>query len=195
MSITIPYSTDIHNVYPGDVITTRLSFALWIIDRYTGDRVIGAVKASIKEISISARKNPGGYFLFTDIAEGNYTTLIEGGFYFPVEQTVNTSSLDPKNPVVPIQLEPRPSYPFPGNATLIRGLIQSAEGPVTGASVKVQGKPIETKTDERGEFVLYFMNTKQEHIQLGIEKGGDAKTVPADIYEGKTVSAGVISFP
>jgi hypothetical protein len=43
--------------------------------------------------------------------------------------------------------------------------------------------------------VLYFMNTKQEHIQLGIEKGGDAKTVPADIYEGKTVSAGVISFP
>lgn len=121
---------------------------------------------------------------------------IKPELYFPEEITVDMSAFsDPKKPVVEINgkpkiaLKPNPRYPFPANATLLRGQIESSSGkPVTGLRVGVEGKDIENFTDSRGEFVLYFKNiVKTEEITLKID--GEAVENSFTVQEGKTVSA------
>jgi HSP20 family molecular chaperone IbpA len=70
----------------------------------------------------------------------------------------------------------------------------SNTAPVVNADVKVVGKDIETKTDEKGEFVLYFKGIKKEDIKIEIKKDGETKKISATIEEGKTKSLGRISF-
>lgn len=90
-----------------------------------------------------------------------------------------------KDPVVPVLLKPLPSYPFPNNATLVRGLIfDSSENPVVNARVKVEGQDVETKSDNNGEFVLYFKNKIGEKISIEID--GDSNSIDANLEEGMT---------
>lgn len=194
MAITTPLVTNKFTAYPGDVISTNLSLAVWLVDDYTQKTPAGYVNVKVKEGNVKAVKNLSGYYLFTDLLPGNYTVVSESDFYFSEETPVNTSLLDPKNPVLQIILKPKPAYPFPDNATLARGRVSNAN-PVVNAVVKVVSKTIETKTDERGEFVLYFTGIKQESISIEITKDADIKTVNTTVEEGKTVSLGVISFP
>lgn len=194
MAFIWPYVTDKFTAYEGDVISTTLSLAVWLNDDYTKERPIGNIQVKISEADIKAVKNLSGYFLFTDLTSGNYTVVTESDFYFSEEAAVNTSLLDPKNPVVEIALKPKPSYPFPGNATLARGLVTNT-GPVVNAEVTVVGKTIETFTDEKGEFVLYFKGIEMENITIEIEKGSATKAVTTTIEEGRTKSLGIIPFP
>lgn len=195
MAIITPYVTDKFTAYLGDVLTTKLSLAVWLIDDYTKKELIGSAKVKLKEGDIEAIKNISGYYCFIDLTAENYTVGIESDFYFPKEETVDTSALDPKNPVVAIELKPKPSYPFPGHATLVRGLVEGAGGPVVNADMEVVGKTIKTITDEKGEFVLYFEGIKEENITIEIKKDGSTKSVNTTVKEGKTVSLGVIIFP
>lgn len=191
MSIT----PTICNFYVTGNLITKLSIALRVTDSFTGEMVLNAIRVSIPENSKIAYRNPSGYFIFTDIKEGNYLVAIDSEIFFPANEQIDTSSLDIKNPVVTINLIPKPAYPFPENATLIRGIVTGITGPVENASIKVIGKQFETMTDERGEFALYFKDIKNEHIQINIQKGGDTKIITADVFERKTVSIGVIPFP
>lgn len=76
----------------------------------------------------------------------------------------------PENLIIRMMLKPKPSYPFPPGATLIRGMVyDSAEEAVSGARVRVKGKEIENKTTEKGEFVLYFGPLTEDEI---IEEDG-----------------------
>jgi hypothetical protein len=195
MAFTFPYVTDKFTAYLDDAIITNLSMAVWLTDEYTKQEPLGYIKAMVKEGDIEAIKNLSGYYCFTNLPTGNYTVSIESDWYFPHETPVDTSVLAPMNPVVGIELKPKPSYPFPSHATLVRGVVMGAGGPVANADVEVVGKTIKTITDERGEFVLYFMGIKSEAITIEIKKGVDTKTVPATIEEGKTVSKGIIIFP
>jgi hypothetical protein len=129
------------------------------------------------------------------MAAGNYTIGVGSDWYFPIERAVNTSALAPSNPVVEIEITPKPSYPFPVHATLVSGLVMGTSNPVVNAEVEVIDKTIKTITDENGEFVLYFKGIKNEVINIKINKGADTKIVPATVEEGKTVSLGIISFP
>lgn len=194
MSFVTPYVTDKFTAYKGDVIIVRLSMALRLVDDYAKKGPLGHVKVKLKEGDINANKNLSGYYLFTDLTAGNYTVVIEPDLYFPEEITVDISSLDPKNPVIEIVLKPRPAYPFPGNATLLRGLV-SDTGPVVNAVLKVVGKTIETITDKSGEFVLYFKEDMDGNITFEIKKYGYTKSVDATIKEWETISMGIISFP
>lgn len=194
MAIIFPYVTGKFTAYEGDKITTVLSLAVRLIDDFTEKETIGNIKVTIKEGDIKAFKNLSGYCLFNDFAPGNYNLLIESEYYFLQETPVNIPQPDPKNPVVEISLKPIPAYPFPGYATLARGLISDGN-PVGNAQVEVVGKPIKTLTDEKGEFVLYFRGIKQENITIEIKKGGSTKSVNTTIEEGKTASLGIISFP
>ena len=55
-----------------------------------------------------------------------------------------------------INLKPKPSYPFPDNATLVRGLVFGPGNlPAQKAKIKIQDLK-ETRTNENGDFVLYF---------------------------------------
>lgn len=96
---------------------------------------------------------------------------------------------------VEITLKPRPSYPFPKNATLVRGYV-SDEIPVENAIVKVIGEDIITATDENGEFVLYVNDiTIETKITINIEKEKDISVPDRKLIVGGTLYLGRIEFP
>ncbi len=194
MTIRLPYVTDDFTAYPGDVTSTHLSLAVQLTDDYTKKEPLGNIQVKIKEGNINAIKNPSGYYLFTDFAAGNYNLAVESDFYFPEEKAVTTPHPDPKNPVVLIVIRPRPLYPFPKNATVVRGLVSNGN-PVVDAEVSVIGKTLKTKTDKKGEFVLYFKGIKKEDIAIEIKLSGNTKTMKTTIEEGKMTPLGIIPLP
>ncbi len=187
------YVTDKFTAYEGDVIIVKLSLALWLIDDYTQNEPIGQVKVRIKEGDIKAKKNLSGYYFFTDLTDGNYTVVVESEFYFAEERKIDISQLNPKNPLDEIVLKPKPFYPFPDNATLLRGLV-SDNGPVINAVLKVVGTPMETQTDENGEFVLYFDGGEDGNIKFEIKMYGYTKLIDTTLTEQETEYLGIISF-
>lgn len=275
---------DNFTAYQGEVITTRLSFAVRLVDNYTKKEPIGNIKVTIEDNGIKVFKNPSGYYFFTDLVAGKYTVTCESDFYFLEDKKdINTSKIkvldialsfyqsgpaagatsirlkdasklkegdavefrkpgakeqrviskfitattiswsDPldnnfntpesiiialKNPVVEINLRPAPAYPFPENATLVRGLVIWGSGkkkglPVDNANIKVVGTDIETITDKNGEFVLYFSGIDNEDIVIEISKESyppkpvstTAKKDTITVVEGETLYLGVITFP
>jgi hypothetical protein len=196
MDLIPPYITEELTAYFTESISSSLSLALWLMDDYTKRRPIGNVKVLIKKENLKSFVNLSGYHLFTDLPLGSYEVTVESDFYFPENTTVDTSDtsrLKPKSPVIEVTLKPKPSYPFPNNATLVRGLVSNS-APIANAIIKVASKTIESETDERGEFSLYFKGIKKEDITIEVEKNGDCKSIPATIEEGKTTSLGIILF-
>ena len=94
-----------------------------------------------------------------------------------------------------IKLKPRPAYPFPGHATLIRGLVSNND-PVPDAIVKDVTNSMTTKTNKNGEFVLYYIGIKDgTDIDIEILKNSDSKQLTdITITPGKTLSLGKILF-
>lgn len=104
--------------------------------------------------------------------------------------------LAPGNPLVTIPLKPLPSCPFCDNSTLIRGLLMdSGKNPVADAIIKVTNLNLDTRSDKRGEFVLYFNIIKSENISFEIERNGKNKTVNTTLKEGMMKYLGKIIFP
>lgn len=189
----MPYITDKFTVYPCGTTVTILSMSVRLTDGYTGGEPVGHLKVMADDNG-KAVKNLSGYYCFTGLPSGTHIVNIESDLYFTEDITIDISALNPKNPVVEIKMRPRPSYPFPGHATLVRGLVLNTQ-PVVNAKVEVTGKTIKTITDERGEFVLYFKGIKQEDITLEIKKDLNTKTINTIINEGETSFIGVIHFP
>lgn len=98
-----------------------------------------------------------------------------------------------KNPAVSILLKPLPYYPFPNNATLVRGVIfDSNKKPVNKATVNVTDHEIEAQSDEKGEFVLYFNEIKDANVAIQIRYNGMVKTKNVTLEKSKTISIGKI---
>ncbi len=101
-----------------------------------------------------------------------------------------------RNSVIETILKPLPSYPFPNNATLARGVLADANNiPVAGAVVSVVDLDMETESDEKGEFVIYFTEFKNKDITIQIQKNGETKSIGATLAEWETKSLGIIKFP
>lgn len=175
---------DGYEVFPDRIITTRLSLAVLLMDEYTEKPPIGLLKVSIKELNKKPVKNRSKYYLFCDIPGGYYTIFVESEYYFPVEKPVKVP--DPPLPgqeyepvIKDIKLEPKPSYPFPAGATLIRGMVIDMNNmPVSGANIEVTGKEVNSVTTEKGEFVLFFKGLKEEDlIDDKFVRRNDSKTV------------------
>jgi hypothetical protein len=191
----MPYVTETFTAYAGDVQITNLSLAVWLTDEYTEEKPVGRIKVMLNEVEREAFRNLSGYYCFLDVPHGNYMLSFESEFYFPVAMPIAIPFPDPKNPVEEIVLEPHAGYPFPQNATLVRGVVSSSTGPVVEADVTVVGKSIETRTDDNGEFALFCEGIKKENVTIRAHKGGTTRVVNTTIEEGKTVSIGVIAFP
>jgi len=188
-----PYVMDIHTVYSEEVIDTRLSLAILLIDEFTGQQPRGNADV-IVEKDIHPTRNLSGYYLFSALSAGNHEVSAESSLYFSRKEMIDTSVLDPKNPVVQITLMPNPSYPFPDNATLIRGLVRDT-APIASAEIRATGQTAHSFTDAKGEFVLFFKGIKKDDIALEITKNGNTEVRMITIMEGRTSSAGVIQFP
>ncbi len=109
-----------------------------------------------------------------------------------------------------IILKPKTSYPFPGDTTLLRGRVLSDEKPVVGADIIVLSQNVENKTDERGEFILFFKSFKADKDELKkgkitikkgniiIKIGEEEKPLNNEkviIHKGKTKSLGGVILP
>lgn len=185
MAFATPYITDDFTAYKGDVTKTLLSLAICFIDDFTGKEIVGKVKAVINEGNLEAIKNLSGYYIFINLETDNFTVQTKSELYFPTENKVDSSSIDPNNPVFIIRLKPKPEYPFPDNATLFRGLvISSLDEPIEGARIVVEEKNIETITDSKGEFVVYLEATTQEEKMI-MKIGSNEFTIA--VKEGKNV--------
>ncbi len=147
--------------------TRRLSLAVYLIDDYTSRKIVGNLDVSIKDHNIKPIRNPGGYYLFFDLPDDNYTVQVKGGeYYFDEErEAVRQDDLDELNPVVDIVLKPAPPYHFPSNATLIRGHLEDSGGEgIPGAVLRIKGRDNLTGTNDKGEFVIYLKGLKQNDV-------------------------------
>jgi hypothetical protein len=92
-------------------------------------------------------------------------------------------------------LSPSISYPFPEGATLIRGRVTHAGGPLMGASVQQAGSADPGYvTDSEGEFVLYWRDAPAtpKAVTLDLKAAGlPDKSAAVTVMRGLTVSTTV----
>lgn len=188
---------------------TRLSFAVRLLDDYSGETPVGRVDVSLKgRGGEKPVKNLSSYHLFLDLPGDTYTVRVRSDHYFDEDSgIIEQAKLDPVEPVVEMILKPNPTYPFPPGATLIRGMVRDSAGKaVSGARVMVREMCVESSTTEKGEFVLYFGSLTEDEvvredgkrfvkgdknckiIYLEVEYGGIAETTELELEEGKTTS-------
>lgn len=186
----------------------NLSFAVWFVDDYTQKEPLGEVRITLngeKITTLKPLKNRSGYHIFSGLPEGTYKLNVDSEFYFSEEKIVDTSSfVNSKEPVIEIILKPKPLYPFPDRATLIRGLLAPLApetdflaGITVKAILKSTGLEIRGIPDEKGEFVLYFREIipRKADVILEIKGDGIEKTLSLLIEESQNIYTGVISIP
>jgi hypothetical protein len=82
-------------------------------------------------------RKSGGLFVFQDVAAGHYDVQVQSDLYFAETVQVDTSQLDPLNPLVTVVLTPGPAYPFGEGDTLVRTSLRDSRGtPVRGMRVR-----------------------------------------------------------
>jgi len=182
-----------------------LSFAVWLVDGYTQKRSLGDVRVTVNgenSKNVKAVKNLSDYYIFTGLPEGRYTLSVESEHYFSNERIVDTSSfVGSKEPVVEVFLRPKPSYPFPDRATLVRGMLAAEFGILSGITVKAvlkaSGREVLSMPGENGEFVIFFKEIikGKSDVVLVIKGERIEKTLPLVIEEGSSIYIGVISIP
>jgi hypothetical protein len=176
-------------------ISRKVVLVAAVIDRYTGAQPSSDVTVGIKNSPVRALRNLSGYYVFNRLPAGEFEINVESRHYFPGQVTLKPADigrLDPMNPLIRVYLEPNPSYPFPANATLIRGMVRDSAGhPAAGARVEITGKDNSAQTTRKGEFVLFFNTLTEEDIILEGNKkfvaGSGEKTLHLKaVHESKT---------
>ncbi len=188
----------------------NLSFAVWLIDDYSRKEPIGEVMVRLNGENITnvvSVKNLSGYHTFSGLPEGKYVLSVESEFYFSEERVLDTRTFSgSKYPVLEIILKPKPLYPFPDLATLLRGRLATAVDFVlpAGVTVEATSKAADWRTqgliqgipDEKGEFVLYFREVVKGKAEVILEIRGEGieKVIQASIEEGRSTYTGIISI-
>ena len=147
--------------------TSKLSLAINLLDDYTSRGVVNNLDVLIKDYNVRPIRNPSGYYLFFDLPDDNYTVQVKGGEYYFDEdkEAVKPDDLNELNPVIDIILNPAPSYHFPSTATLIRGNLKDSGGRgIPGAVLRIKGFDTRTRTNDKGEFVIYFKGLKKNDV-------------------------------
>jgi hypothetical protein len=140
------------------------AIVLYLIDDFTLEGVAGGVQLALQGQEIKPVRNRSGYYLFINLAPGKYRYSIESEHFERVEDgvTVWKNNIPPEP--IPINLIPRPSYPFPHGVTLIRGTIleETTRNPIKDVKVglKLKGKEVAAKTADDGQFVIYLPRLK-----------------------------------
>ena len=154
------------------VLTVSAVFAL--IDAYTGKPVSGSNGKVVSDCESDpsrrqyrAVRNPSGFHVFTELPRGEYTVRASVPGFLPGQAKLKVPVSNRRKPTQ-IVLRPDPTYPFPADATLVRGVVR-ANGECVGVKdaslhatlhVKHNGQEdteeIESKTAGGGDFVLWF---------------------------------------
>lgn len=240
MIYTRPYITKKFIAFAGDSRTTEVTLAVRVIDAFTEEPPIVPLNIRLKQLPkvrplrgesgfycFEGREKEGTVILRNPIPDGNYTLIAEpdptSGNQFNLqpkqpgdpwttefEREIVLPLPDPLNPLEGVTLSPTPAYPFPANATLVRGSVTKAGVAVATAVVSTtyeQTDPadstltrfvdIDTITDRVGEYVLFFkgLPAKTQLITIHAEKNGDQDDlINRLITEGKTLTKQEITF-
>lgn len=177
---------------------TALSIAFYLRDGYSKSQAKGNIQVSLKSSGKSAMQNPSGCYTFVDLPKGKYIVKIESEYYIYDEIEYEAYTKGAVCGEV-FDLIPAPNYPFfSADETLVRGKISdAAKNPLADADIyssvftgdlKRREAPKEdpkyymaSKTDSRGEFVLFFGPLKSEMIRweegVNYIKGPDEKSM------------------
>jgi hypothetical protein len=181
---------------PLEKVIRRGSAFVKLKDGFTGEAVALPVKVWVKSVGGSPAapgdvdfitKTPGEYG-FVDLASGTYEIRWESQYFFPPdndspETFTRKAGEDYKEPKV-VALRPKPSYPFPDGATLLRGVVVAADDtPAERATVVIVERSESTaSTDARGEFVIVFADLRRSETasenDLYKDKDGTYYVVP-----------------
>jgi hypothetical protein len=66
-------------------------------------------------------------------------------------------------------LVPSVKYPFPSDATLVRGTVRAGNAALAGATVRRMGDPLAYSTDTAGDYVLFFNDVPGVGAALNIQ--------------------------
>ncbi len=167
-------------------------------------------------------KLPDGSKRALALPDGNYQILVTSRFYQSVEKefvlpmpNLNQDLPDGSDPMLQysLDLEPNYAYPFPNTyplrfgvgddcadvpsrqgPTLLRGSLHTKEGQgLAGASVQVVGTSNVYKTDETGQWVLWFPNdysTKEEKeaVRVDLPDGSQVDVADVCVVKGRETS-------
>lgn len=150
---------------------TSLTMAVMLKDDISPDKkVIGDVFLKAGEKTI-IRHNTG-YFLLMNLPEGKYNLTVGGTFYKQGDIQVDTKSINPKQPLVDLFLNPKATYPFPAGITILKGKIVDTENkPVPGASIKIKGMTESAiSEDDGGFFIVFKAMDGDKNITINITK-------------------------
>ena len=108
----------------------KLALAAFLLDDYSKGKPIGRIDVFLKGRKEKPIKNLSSYYLFLDLPDDSYTVQVKSDYYFDEDSDpINPAERAPKKQVN-VTLKPKPSYPFPPGATLIRGVVQNTDGHV-----------------------------------------------------------------
>lgn len=227
MIYTRPFATSSFVAFAGDSRTRQLSLAVRLVDDFTRHPPNLKLRVSLRPLPANvpftvprAVRGASGAYCFEEVPNGNYTMTIqtEGAttsFYLlpPVPVTIPLPGLpDPTIPLMEITLTPSSAYPFPGDATLARGVVTSigTGDAVPDALVSTtydQVDPadelltvpvnVETLTDSDGQFALFFrrLPANTQNLVITAAQGGNQVQTPITITEGTTQTVNLPALP
>ena len=237
---TRPFITKRFIAYEGDSFTTEVALAVQVVDAFTDRSPLVPFSVRLKELPlIRPLRGESGFYCFEGketvmingipkarepIPPGNYTLIVEpdpasGNWYnleprLPVDPWTDTFErpvvLPITNPAELAILSPTGAYPFPANATLVRGTVFQGGAKVPTAEVSTTYDEVDpadstqkipvlvrTITDRSGEFVLFFKSLpkKTQPITIQAVKNGPPSSINITIEESKTLTNQDITLP
>jgi hypothetical protein len=192
-------------------------------------RLEGAVTVKIANMRPPAVRPGEATFVFLDLANGAYQVQVasapETPYYLPVAIPVTVPMTSPLWPAFPdlaiadrtlplddaaqpaayrtqralATLHPAVGYPFPPDATLVRGSVTAGGQPLQGATVSQVGSTVlPYTTGPAGEFVIFFSRPQGMAQNVTLRASHPAKP-PVDaavtVKRGSTATANFVMAP
>jgi hypothetical protein len=111
-------------------IKKKVSIVFRIMDAITGKPVNkNLVKLYVNGVTVDTIHKNDGYTVVCNLPDDTYDFDIVSDVYQSDRITVNTSDIDPLNPVLPVTLNPGMLYPGSSNLVLVHGKLDSSKKP------------------------------------------------------------------
>lgn len=169
---------------------TSLTLAVMLKDDLSPDKkTIGDVFLKATGVRKEIIKHSTGYFLLVNLQDGKHVLTGSGRFYKPANITIDTKSINPKQPFADLTLAPKSNYPFPDGLTVLKGkIVDAGYMPLSQASIKIKTMPQSATSEEDGGFFIQFAGIDSDkNITLTIKKYGyKSKDVTVLLKKGIT---------
>ena len=231
MSFTRPYVTRFFlDVEQGDSHHHDLSIAIRPLDQFTDESPLTLPRVKLKELPrVRPIRSLSGLLCFEDITPREYNLLVQRDpevvdqFFVKPLQGTWTDTLEIPIKLLPnvvlsfdLQLAPRPSYPFPLHATLVRGIVTQDSKPAANAVVRAKydevnpadntqriSVTVEALTNSNGEYVTFFKRLpKLKPVDppltadlVAVKGTSQSQTQTVVIKEGTTQKANALDLP